>query len=549
MTEAAADATRSRSQRTGRNSPDSWLQRLVAPEYRPVTIAVALAAALCVCYLAVPRMGNDLSAQLARADFARHHPFAMIDFRWFAGVLPYSYSLWTPVVMAYVGVKLCAALAMVISVGLLTRLLQHGRAPHPLLGGLAASLSLGANVIEGRVTFGIGVACGLGALLLLAAPTTTRRAGAVVLALLAAGASPVAALFLGLCAVALVLTRRIVDGLALGIAVSLPTVLTSVVFSDPGRQIFGGKEATRDIIISLLVVCAVSNAKVRIVGVLGAALAWGALLVSSPIGSNSSRLSMLFALPVLLAFLRMPKPLRRWKVPFPAFAAVVAIIGYLIQPLVLGGTVGGTGRPVTYPSYFAPVAEAIAARGPLTGRVEVPELTGHWDAAYLASDVPLARGWLRQLDTKLNDQVFYQGSPTAQTYREFLDRNAVQYVAVADARGSVRGAREKRLIATGLPYLSRVWTDKHWTLYAVRGAAPLVSGPAHLDSQHPDRITFTVTARGTVQVRVRWLRYLALSGPTGTCLHRTSAQQVELRDAAPGRYTIGSAFPSGSRTC
>ncbi|MGI8882516.1 MAG: hypothetical protein ACR2KJ_18830 [Jatrophihabitans sp.] len=523
--------------------------RLVAPENRAVLVATVVAAIVCAVYIAVPRMGNDLSAQLARADFAREHPFAMIDFRWFAGVLPYSYSLWTPLVMAYAGVKLSSAVAMVVSVGLLTRLFVRGAAPHPLLGGLAASVALGANLIEGRVTFGIGVAFGLGALLVLAESSAKRRIAAAALALLAAGASPVAALFLGLCAVALVLTRRIVDGLALGIAVCVPTVLTSVVFSDPGRQIFGGKEATRDIIITLVVVCVVSKPRVRIVGVLGAALVWGALLFDSPIGSNSSRLSMLFAMPILLAFLRMPAVLRKWKVPFPALAAVVAVVGYAIQPLILGGTVGGTGRLVTYPSYFAPVAAEIGERGPLTGRVEVPELTGHWDAAYLARDVPIARGWLRQLDTKLNEKVSYEGLPTAQTFRAFLDRNAVQYVAVADARGSLRGAREKRLIAAGLPYLTKVWTSRHWTLYAVQNPVPLVTGPARLDSQQPDRITFTVTTAGTVTVRVRWSRYLALSGPAGTCLHRSGLQQVELRDAAPGTYRIASAFPSGSRTC
>jgi hypothetical protein len=42
---------------------------------------------------------------------------------------------------------------------------------------------------------------------------------------------------------------------------------------------------------------------------------------------------------------------------------------------------------------------------PLTGRVEVPEMAGHWDAVYLARGLPLARGWLRQTDVRLNDEV------------------------------------------------------------------------------------------------------------------------------------------------
>ena len=59
----------------------------------------------------------------------------------------------------------------------------------------------------------------------------------------------------------------------------------------------------------------------------------------------------------------------------------------------------GAGKPVTRAAYFQPLADELRRLGPLSGRVEVPELTGHWDAAYLARSVPMARGWLRQTDT------------------------------------------------------------------------------------------------------------------------------------------------------
>ena len=64
--------------------------------------------------------------------------------------------------------------------------------------------------------------------------------------------------------------------------------------------------------------------------------------------------------------------------------------------------------------------------------------------------MPLARGWLRQLDTKLNDDVFYKNKPTATTYQQFLTDNAVEYVAVPDARLTYYGKREATLIDGGL---------------------------------------------------------------------------------------------------
>lgn len=67
---------------------------------RPATIVALAATVLCAAFLVAPRMGGDLSAQIARADFARRHPFSTVDMRWFGGTLPFGYSLWTPQLMA-----------------------------------------------------------------------------------------------------------------------------------------------------------------------------------------------------------------------------------------------------------------------------------------------------------------------------------------------------------------------------------------------------------------------------------------------------------------
>ena len=44
----------------------------------------AVAAVLGVGYLLLPRMGSDLSAQVARADFFAAHGCALVDLRWYA---------------------------------------------------------------------------------------------------------------------------------------------------------------------------------------------------------------------------------------------------------------------------------------------------------------------------------------------------------------------------------------------------------------------------------------------------------------------------------
>ena len=45
--------------------------------------------------------------------------------------------------------------------------------------------------------------------------------------------------------------------------------------------------------------------------------------------------------------------------------------------------------------------------------------------------MPLARGWLRQLDTGRNP-IFYKGELNPVTYASWLTENAVRYVALPD---------------------------------------------------------------------------------------------------------------------
>ena len=88
-------------------------------------------------------------------------------------------------------------------------------------------------------------------------------------------------------------------------------------------------------------------------------------------------------------------------------------------------------------------------------------------------DQPLARGWLRQLDTRLNP-IFYKGNLTALTYASWLSDNAVRYVALASAKPDKSSYKERALIEKGLPYLQLRWKSDDWRVYEVLLPSPLL---------------------------------------------------------------------------
>ena len=157
-------------------------------------------------------MNTDTSAQLARADFAGRYPLSIVDFRWFGGTVVYGYTLWASILMAHIGAKLTGAAAAVVGTWFTVRLLGRARPAHPVIGGLAAAVTQVANVVEGRITFAVGLTCGLIAVSLVTTTRLPRSTAAVLAALFGAlcgGASPVAALLLGIPgAVALFARRR-----------------------------------------------------------------------------------------------------------------------------------------------------------------------------------------------------------------------------------------------------------------------------------------------------------------------------------------------------
>ncbi|BCJ61026.1 hypothetical protein Jiend_44480 [Micromonospora endophytica] len=145
---------------------------------RTVAWAAAWAGAAGVAYLILPAMGSDLAAQVARADFFATHGPVPIDMRWYGGVQQFGYSLLAQPVMALLGVRVTGAVALIAAATVFAALLVRAGVPRPLLGSLVGVVTIAGNLVSGRVTYGLGVAFGLAALLALTwHPTDTRPGG------------------------------------------------------------------------------------------------------------------------------------------------------------------------------------------------------------------------------------------------------------------------------------------------------------------------------------------------------------------------------------
>jgi hypothetical protein len=504
-------------------------------------VAVLLTAA----FLLAPPMGTDLAAQQARADFTARWGLAPIDFSWYGGVDQFGYSLLTGWLGAALGVRVLGALAAVAAAVAFQWLLLSTGARRPLLGSILGALVFVANLVSGRITFAVGLALGLLALcaatLHLSRPV--RLALVAVAAALATWASPVAGLFVGVAGAALLIaafsdgwrlrTPRPYWREAVTLCVAPAVALAPIVllFSDGGAQPFTA-ESLRISIASAVLVALVVAARyrpLRIGAVLAVVLLLIAFYVPSPIGSNALRLPLLFTLPVVAAYANLTRPV----------LTLVLVAACWWQPPVVTSDLYRAGSEQSRAAFYRPLVDELRRQAP--GRVEVVPLQDHWESAYVTAAMPLARGWLRQVDVARNP-LFYTDPLDPAAYAAWLRSNAVSYVAVAPGSTPDRYARaEAALVVAGVPELRRIWTDGTWLLYAVTDPQPLVAAPAALVASDSGGVTFDAPADGPVLVRVRWSRWLTLHGGAGRVTPGPDGWTL-LRLAGPGRYRLTSAL-------
>ncbi|MDF3292539.1 MFS transporter [Streptomyces silvisoli] len=514
----------------------SWLRH-------PVVAAVLLAGALHVVWaLFLAAEGGDLAAQYAWTEFAQHNPDSAYNLSWYGGMHPVSYSVLTPYLMAFAGVRTTAMIVGTLSAAVFAQLLIRSGVRQPMTPALWGAFSLWCDTVSGRVTFAVGVLFGLAAVW--AAYETwgnrfVRGGTAAALGALATLSSPVAGLFVEVVAAALMLTGRRKAGCAMAAGPVLVVATTTLLFPFYGVQPFSWGGALLPVLVAApLAVCAPKSWRPMRIGaavyVLGVVLT---LAVPSPVGSNVVRLALLFGGPLLLAAIAASREVDARKTLVLGLAFAVALVWQIFKPVQ---DLLSTAPAAGWSAYSRPLLTELDRLGADRGRVEAVAAQTHWESAGLAPYVNLARGWNRQVDVERNP-LFYHGTLTAEAYHEWLRRWGVSLVVLPNAEPDGASVAEARIVAAGQPWLRPVWHDAHWRVFRVTDASPLADAPAQVVRAAEGEMSVRVPKPGAVLVRVTWSPWLGVLGGGNACLEQ-DGEWTRLRAAEPGVFRIGARY-------
>jgi hypothetical protein len=517
----------------------SWPRRLG----QPVVAATLLAGVLSLVWAVwLAHNAGDLAAQYAWTAFVRHHPGLAYDLSWYGGMHPASYSLLSPYLMAFLGVRTTGVLAATGSAALGALLLTRSGLRKPLLPALWLAVAVWCNLASGRVTYLLGMLFALLATVLVqeSAGRRPRPVLAAVLGVVATMCSPVAGLFIEVLAAALFLAGRRRHAYLLAPGPPLVIAATALLFPFSGVQPFHWFSALPTLGAALAVALFVPREWRTIragawVYAVGVGLCW---MLPTPIGSNVERLALLSGAAILFCAISAVRYRGRTRLVVYATAAALAAWTF--------------GQPIADLINTAPVTGVIADAQPLIaelqslhadqGRVEVVPLRSHWEAAGIAPYVDLARGWNRQADVARNP-LFYDGTLSPDSYLDWLREWSVGFVVLPAEEPDSAGVAEARIITAGYPWLHQVWQDAHWRVYGVDGTYPLAAPPATVTYAGQAALTITMPESGTVLLRVAWSPWLGIAGIDDDTVgpHACLAQKgtwTQLTTPAAGTFTI-----------
>ncbi len=507
------------------------------------------AAALGLLWGLVATRTPGLAAQVYRVGLFEHVGFAVWDEHWYAGHALPGYSLLFPPLAALLGLRVLAACSVLASAALFERLVLGVYGRFARWGTVWFAVAAVGDIWLGRLTFALGVTFAVGAVLAL---TRRRPRWAALLSALCAAASPVAGVLLGLAALTHALARRSPRALvALALPAAVVVVPLALLFGEGGFEPFPTTSFAATALVTLLFFWALPPGQrlLRVGGVVYLPTCILALFIHTPLGSNIERYPVLLAGPLLLcaraAGPNLPGSAGRASNGRSVLVPLIALLG--IAVFVIWGpvreTVAVAGNESTRASYYAPVLDFLGDHGGALERVEVPLTRSHWEAALLAPQISLARGWEKQLDERY-DSALLSGSLNAASYRRWLDDQAVSYVALPDTPLDPSSAREGTLIKGGLPYLRLVFTSRHWRIYQVLDPTPLLAGPGVLISLSSDSFALRASAGGRFLVRIHYTRYWRIVEGSG-CVAQAPGGWTYVTVSAPGEMRVAARFSLG----
>lgn len=503
------------------------------PRPHPWSLAcIGLASLTAGVYVVMHPASPDLAAQAFRADLVADHGLVLWDGQWYGGHSTPGYSVVAPAVAAALGLWITGALTIVVSALLFERLVGERFGTGGRVGALWFAVGVGSSLFSGRLTFALGVAVGLAALLAVQSARPALGGGLSALTVLT---SPLAGAFLALVSTARAIATRGRGDIVVAAVALLSGLALTVAFPERGAQPFGEPAIRWILLVSAAGFVAVppEHRALRVGIVLYAAAAMAAYLIDTPVGNNVARLGALFGGPIAVCVL-WPRPLILGLLALPMLSWQWA------RPVI--DVQAAANDPSTHRSYYTPLMDALRRQPTMPiGRLEIPITHNHWEATYVAPTVALARGWERQLDRQVNG-VFYRPGLTAASYRAWLDRLGVRWVALPDTRLEGASYPERNLIQGGLPYLTPLWHNRHWQLFAVRKPAPLVRGPARLTGMTIDSFTVQAARPGRLRVGVHWQPYWALTRGRGCVYPAGDWTGVHARTAGSIRVTTAFAI-------
>jgi hypothetical protein len=547
-----------------------------------------VAAALAAVYVLVSPPSLDLAEALFRAQLFHREPWGTWNNFWYSGHSTPGYSVLFPAISSALTPQLAGAIAAAGTAPLFTALAWRHRGPASLAGSLLFGAFTAVDLFTGRLPFAFGLLPAAGAVLALDIGWWPLGC---VFAVVAALCSPVAALFAAIVAGGYALggltsrgvagvsddggradgtprervsddggrtdgtpgeggpvraAARAAPGVAVAAAALVPVVVLAIAFPEGGTEPFE--------LGTLLPVLAVTGVGLALTDrsqpTLRACLVVYALaliltyLIPTSVGSNVARMGTLLAAPLAVVVLwgRRPRLLA---------AAIVPLLYIGIQAPVQNVVVS-SGQPSTSVAFYRPLLRFLESRTGPPFRIEIPFTALHWEAYRVATHIPIARGWERQLDIRDNPIFYRHGALTAASYRAWLHASAIRFVALPDTTLDASARAEAALIRSRPPYLRPVAHVGAWRVYAVRDATPIAQGPARLTALGPDWMALSARRPGSVLLHVRFSPYWALVRGSG-CVERAGADtRVVLRRAGAARvqirFTLGR-IGAGSARC